>query len=383
MAEDSDLERTEEPSARRLEEARNKGQIPRSHELTTFATLMAGMMMVFMQGPAIYQMLLQVMRRTFSFNRQQLQEPQLLLELFIELTRTALFALTPVLAATTLAAILTPLMIGGWLFTFETLSPNFGRMNPASGIARMFSTRSVVEMIKTILKSALIGGVATFVLWKEKEQFIALITMPPDTGFLYLWEMIRFTLLSVVGAMAVIVLIDVPFQLWDYYKGLRMTKEEVRQEAKESEGDPQVKGRIRQLQREAARKRMMAEIPKADVVVTNPTHYAVALRYTENMRAPQVVAKGAFLLAERIIDIARDNKVAVIRTPPFARALYHHAELGAEIPAALYTAAAEVLAYIYQLKLYHRYGGVEPTLNDSLPVPVELDPEAAAPPEQP
>ncbi|WP_028453347.1 flagellar biosynthesis protein FlhB [Chitinilyticum aquatile] len=376
MAEDSDLERTEEPSARRLEEARNKGQIPRSHELTTFATLMAGLLMLFMQGPALYQTLATITRKAFTFNRTQLNDTQIMLELFVSMLQTSLLALIPVLTATALAAILAPMMIGGWLFTFESLAFNFGRMNPVSGIGRMLSVRSVVEMIKTILKSALIGGVATFVLWKEKDQFIALVSMPPDTGFLYLWEMIRFTLLSVVGAMAAIVLIDVPFQLWDYYKGLRMTKEEVRQESKESEGDPQVKGRIRQLQREAARKRMMAEIPKADVIVTNPTHYAVALRYTENMRAPQVVAKGAFLLAERIIELGREHKVAVVRTPPFARALYHHAELGSEIPASLYTAAAEVLAYIYQLRLYHRYGGTEPQLNDTLPVPSELDPES-------
>jgi flagellar biosynthetic protein FlhB len=179
-----------------------------------------------------------------------------------------------------------------------------------------------------------------------------------------------------VAAMALIVLIDVPYQLWDYHKGLRMTKEEVRQEMKEMEGSPEIKGRIRQLQREAARKRMMSAIPQADVIVTNPTHYAVAIQYTEKMRAPIVVAKGSFLLAERIIEIGKEHKISVIRTPPFARALYHHAELGKEIPAALYTAAAEVLAYIYQLKQYQFHGGVEPELNNDLPVPKELDPEA-------
>ncbi|WP_028455512.1 flagellar biosynthesis protein FlhB [Chitinilyticum litopenaei] len=376
MAEDSDQERTEEPSGRRLEEARKKGQVPRSMELTTFATLMVGILMIFMQGSELYRMLAETLQTSFSFKRELLENPKTALELFVASMQAAIMAILPILGATALAGIITPLLIGGWLFTFESLTPNFARMNPLSGIGRMLSVRSLVEMIKTILKSGLIGGVATYVLWIEREQFIALLTMPPDSSFLYLWEMIRFTLLSVVGAMAVIVLIDVPYQIWDYYKGLRMTKEEVRQESKDSEGDPHVKGRIRQLQREAARKRMMSEIPKADVVVTNPTHYAVALRYTENMRAPQVVAKGSFLLAERIIDIARENKVAVIRTPPFARALYHHADLGSEIPAALYTAAAEVLAYIYQLRLYHRYGGVEPQLNDELPVPQELDPEA-------
>jgi flagellar biosynthesis protein FlhB len=240
----------------------------------------------------------------------------------------------------------------------------------------MVSMGSLVEMAKATLKSGLIGGISGAVLWHERDEFMALITMPPDTGMAYLWQMMRFTLLMAIGAMAIIVLIDVPYQLWDYYKGLRMTKDEVKREMKEQEGSPEIKGRIRQLQREAARRRMMSAIPKADVIVTNPTHYAVAIQYTAKMRAPIVVAKGSFLLAERIIEIARENRVAIVRTPPFARALYHHAELGEEIPSALYTAAAEVLAYIYQLKEYRRHGGEEPLLNTDLPVPKELDPEA-------
>ncbi|KAF0813053.1 Flagellar biosynthetic protein FlhB [Andreprevotia sp. IGB-42] len=376
MAEDSDLERTEEPSGRRLEEARGKGQIPRSQELVTFAVVMSGLVAFLSTAPDLFHVLSGVMQNELRFDRATLANPKFMGEHFIAACRVALTACLPIFAATAIAAIVTPLLIGGWLFTFEPLMPNFARMNPLTGIGRMFSVRALVEMGKAILKSGLIGGVAAWVIWHEREQFLQLITMPPDSGLLYLWQMIRFTLLTVTGSMLLIVAIDVPYQLWDYTKGLRMTKEEVKQEAKESEGDPQVKGRIRQLQREAARKRMMSEIPKADVVVTNPTHYAVALKYTEQMRAPQVVAKGSFLLAERIIDIAKDSKVSIVRTPPFARALYHHAELGEEIPAALYTAAAEVLAYIYQLKHWHRYGGDEPQLNDALPVPEELDPGA-------
>ncbi|SMC26173.1 flagellar biosynthetic protein FlhB [Andreprevotia lacus DSM 23236] len=374
MAEDSDLERTEPPSGRRLDEARAKGQIPRSQELVTFAVVMGGLIAFLSSAPDLFHTLSGIMRAELNFDHATLANPKIMGEHFTAACRTALMACLPVFATTALAAIAAPLLIGGWLFTFETLAPNFARMNPMSGIARMFSVRALVEMSKAILKSGLIGGVAAAVIWHERDQFLQLINMPPDSGLLYLWQMIRFTLLLVAGSMIIIVAIDVPYQLWDYTKGLRMTKEEVKQEAKESEGDPQVKGRIRQLQREAARKRMMSEIPKADVVVTNPTHYAVALRYTEEMRAPIVVAKGAFLLAERIIDIARDNKISVVRTPPFARALYHHTELGEEIPAALYTAAAEVLAYIYQLKQWHRHGGEQPQLNDDLPVPGELDP---------
>lgn len=376
MAEDSDLERTEDPSPRRLEEARRKGQVPRSHELTTFAVLMTGLLTVFMLGPAIYVAIKQIMVNEFSFTRASLVDPSTMPLHFIAALRAAMMAILPVFIACAIAAIMAPVLIGGWLFSFDTLSLNFERMSFASGLGRMFSIRSIVEMVKTILKSGLVGGVAASVLWRQRDQFVALVTMPADSGMLYLWQMVRFTLLMAVGAMALIVLIDVPYQLWDYYKGLRMTKEEVKQEMKEQEGSPEIKGRIRQLQREAARRRMMSAIPKADVIVTNPTHYAVAIQYVEGMRAPKVVAKGAFLLAERIIEIGKENKVAVIRTPPFARALYHHADLGEEIPSALYTAAAEVLAYIYQLKQFQKEGGTEPELNDALPVPKELDPEA-------
>lgn len=376
MAEDSDLERTEPPSPRRLEEARRKGQIPRSRELATFAVLMTGLLVAFWSGPALYAALKEITQSSLGFDRAQLADPSSMPLHFITSTRTALVALLPIFLATMIAALLTPVLIGGWLLSIESLNPNFGRMNPMSGFKRLFSVRSIIEMFKTILKSGLVGGIVAATLWYERDQFLAMITMPAPNSLLYLWQLVRFTLLMAIGAMALIVLVDVPYQLWDYYKGLRMTKEEVRQEMKEMEGSPEIKGRIRQLQREAARKRMMSAIPKADVVVTNPTHYAVAIQYEAGMRAPKVVAKGSFLLAERIIEIAKEHKVTVIRTPPFARALYHHAELGEEIPSALYTAAAEVLAYIYQLKQFQSHGGIAPELNEKLPVPAELDPEA-------
>ncbi|WP_148714871.1 flagellar biosynthesis protein FlhB [Chitinolyticbacter meiyuanensis] len=376
MAEDSDAEKTESATPRRLEEARRKGQIPRSQELSTFTVLLAGLVAILVMGPDLMDVFRQLFISELTFDRAELKNPEVMLTQFIAACGEALKAVLPLFLVCAVVAIITPLAIGGLLLTTETLVPNFARMNPMTGLKRMFSVRSLVEMTKTILKSALIGGVAAAVLWHEKEQFIQLISMPEDVGFHYLWQMIRHTLLLVVGGMMLIPLIDVPYQLWDYYKGLRMTKEEVKREYKEQEGDPQVKGRIRQLQREAARKRMMANIPKADVIVTNPTHYAVALQYTSKMRAPVVVAKGAFLLAERIIEIGQEHKVTVVRTPPFARALYHHAELGEEIPAALYTAAAEVLAYIFQLREFRKHGGLEPKLNDTLPVPVELDPGA-------
>jgi flagellar biosynthetic protein FlhB len=198
---------------------------------------------------------------------------------------------------------------------------------------------------------------------------------PLNSSIAHVGDLVTTTSLLIVGSMLLLVIADVPFQLWHYGKNLRMTKEEVRQEAKESEGDPQIKARIRSMQREAARRRMMAEIPKAQVVVTNPTHFAVALRYEEGMAAPRVVAKGSALLAERVIELAREHKVPIVQAPPLARALYRHTEIGDEVPQRLYTAVAQVLAYIYQLK--QPVAGATPRPPTNLPVPADMDPETA------
>lgn len=292
-----------------------------------------------------------------------------------EAATAALTGFAPFLVLLLLVAVLAPLAMSGWLFSTEALVPQFSRLNPFSGLARMFSTRGVVELGKALAKALIVGGVAGWMLYSEIEPILGLAVEPPGVALAHLARLLAFTFLTVVGSMGLIVAIDVPFQLWDHAKQLRMTKEEVRQEQKEQEGDPQIKARIRQLQRDNARRRMMAEVPRADVVVTNPTHFAVALRYREGaMRAPTVVAKGSALLAERIIEVARENRVPVVRVPPLTRALHAHAELGREIPAPLYTAVAEVLAYVYQLERHEIYGGVAPEVPGDLSVPPEFDP---------
>jgi flagellar biosynthetic protein FlhB len=238
----------------------------------------------------------------------------------------------------------------------------------------VISWGGVVEMFKAVFKAGLIGGVAFWVLWQDVDGIIALASQPLESGLSNLVGLVGFTFMAVSASMLLIVAIDVPYQLWNHAKQLKMTKEEVRQESRETEGDPHVKARIRQLQREAARRRMMSEVPKADVIVTNPTHYSVALRYQEKkMGAPQVVAKGSGLLALRIRELGEENQVPVLEAPSLARALFRHAELGQEIPARLYTAVAEVLAYVYQLRQYRTYGGKQPDVPQSLPVPPELD----------
>lgn len=379
MAEDSDQERTEDASPRRLEEARKKGNIARSRELVTFAVLMSGLSSLVFMGDRFFAHLAEITRKSLTFDRAQLRHPQQLLEMLQQFSFDTLSAFMPFLLTVTIAAALSPLLMGGWLFTTESLTPDFSKLNPASGLKRMFSVTALTEMFKAIIKSVLIGGVAVYVIWKERGEFIGLSAESLESSFAHTAHLVGFTMEMVVGSIILLVIFDVPFQLWNYSRSLRMTKEELRQESRESEGDPQIKGRIRAMQREAARRRMMAEVPKADVIVTNPTHYAVALRYqSSSMAAPKIVAKGAHLVAERIIELARENRVAILRTPPFARALYFNAELGQEIPARLYTAAAEVLAYVYQLKHYEAEGGIAPAEPNELPVPLDMDPETKA-----
>jgi flagellar biosynthetic protein FlhB len=378
MAEDSG-DRTEPATAKRLSKAREEGNVPRSRELSTFSITMTGVVMLTVLGGRMGQYLQEMMRSTLSFDHSTLQTPDPALLRFRDAVVGMLLQMMPLFGALVLVAIFTPLLIGGWNLSFGAVRPKFGKFNPLPGIARMFSASAAAEAVKAVFKSLLIGGVATWVIWNERADILGLATMPLQSGLPKMLDLAFHTFFIVTSAMFLLVAMDVPFQLWNYHKQLRMTKEEIKQEFKEQEGSPQVKSRIRQMQREAARRRMMQEIPTANVIVTNPTHYAVALRYTEGMRAPRLVAKGALKLAERIIDSARENRVAVMRAPSFARALYFNAELEEEIPTRLYAAAAQVLAYVYQLKLYEMNGGLAPAYPEKIEVPADLDPQSKRP----
>lgn len=390
MAEDSDLEKTEQPSERRLEQAREKGQVARSRELSTFAVLLAGGATLWFMGASFTQRLTALLHDGLSFNQELAFNPALLIPRLYDFSAEMLLAFAPLLLAMLLAALFSPLLLNGWLFSTASLQPQFSRMNPISGIARMFSMHSLVELAKAIAKSLLVGGVAAWVIWHNKDAVMSLSSLTLSAAIPQMGHLVGASFMAVVGGMLLIVLVDVPFQLWEHNKQLMMTKEEVRQEAKETEGDPMVKGRIRSMQRDAARRRMMAAIPTADVVVTNPTHYAVALKYSDaagapagkgkrkTAHAPVVVAKGSDVLAQRIREIARENNVPILEAPPLARALHKHTELGQTIPEALYTAVAEVLAYVYQLKRYNQQGGVRPQRPDELQVPPGLDPASKA-----
>lgn len=375
MAEDSDLERTEPASSRRIEQAREKGQVPRSRELSTFAVLMAAGVGLMSMSSQLMDGLAGVMRGGLTLDRAAAFDP---LQMAIRLQHHALSILIdflPFILLMVVAAILAPMVLSGWLFSFQALQPDFGRLNPIKGIGRLFSVNSLVELSKALIKTAVIGGVAFWVIWHNKEAMFGLAGESYNQSLAHLGTLLVMSFISIVASMLLIVAVDVPFQLWDHAKKLKMTKEEVRQEHKEMEGSPEVKAQIRRMQREMARRRMMAEVPKADVIVTNPTHYAVALRYQDGMGAPIVVAKGTELVAARIRGIGEEHRIPILEAPPLARALFRHGELGEEIPAALYTAVAEVLAYVYQLRTYKSAGGVPPRRPENLPVPRDLDPE--------
>lgn len=374
MSEESDLERTEEATPHRLQKAREEGQVVRSQELTTFVLLMAAGAGLLFMGPGLMEQLLKIMKAGMQLDRDLAFQPDLMLNRLYELSFEGLIAMGPMLLLLIIVAFCAPMLLSGWLVSSKALMPDFNRIDPIKGIGRIFSMRSLVELAKAIAKAVVIGGVATLVIWQNKDAVMGLLILSIDTGINHTADLLSMSFLLIVAAMILIVAIDVPFQIWEHAKQLRMTKEEIRKESKENEGDPMVKARIRALQREAAWRRMMSEIPKADVIVTNPTHYAVALRYkSESMRAPTVVAKGVHLLAARIREVAEEHRIPILEAPPLARALYYHVELESEIPEKLYAAVAEVLAYVFQLKRYKEYGGEAPKPPVDVSVPDGLD----------
>ena len=375
MAEDSDLEKTESASPQRLEKAREEGQVARSIDLSTFSILLVASGGLWMMGSGLVLKLADIMKAGLQLDQAMIFDVTRMLSYLNQQANDGLVALLPLMLLLLVTALVAPMLLNGWNFSIKALQPDFNRLNPVNGLGRIFSMHGLTELIKAIVKTGVIGGVATWMIWRDKEVMLSLIGMTVDAGITRTGKLLGFDFFMIVGAMILIVAIDVPFQLWEHARKLRMTKEEVRQESKESEGDPHTKSRIRGLQREAARKRMMAEIPKADVIVTNPTHYAIALRYqSETMRAPKVVAKGSHLLAARIREVGEEHHIPILESPPLARALYHHAGLDTEIPEVLYTAVAEILAYIFQLKRYQEYGGDAPQLPTEITVPEGLDP---------
>lgn len=370
----SDEEKTEEPTPRRLEKAREEGQVARSRELSTFMMLIAGVAGLWSMGTLLYGQLGLMMEQALLFDRGiAFDSARMLAHLWL-LGSNILVALVPLFVLLTVVALVAPALLGGWLISAKSLQPKMSKLNPLKGLKRMFSSQALAELAKAISKSVLTGSVAIAFLWLKRGEFMALMDQPLQQALYSAMQLAAMCCGLIVLSLVVVILIDVPYQIWNHNKQLRMTKDEIKKEHKESEGDPQVKGRIRQQQQAMARGRMMSKVPQADVIVTNPTHYAVALSYRDNeMAAPRVVAKGADAVAARIRELGEEHGIPRLEAPPLARALYRHVDLDREIPAALYTAVAEVLAWAFRLRQVRREGGDMPETPRDLPVPDELD----------
>jgi flagellar biosynthetic protein FlhB len=375
MAEDSDAEKTEPASAKRLENAREEGDVPRSREVATFTVLMTAGVGLWMTGGALVRQLNAIMVSGLALDREQIFNADVMINRVATDIGAVMLTCMPLALAIIAVALASPLLIGGWLFSAKAFTPNFGKLNPISGLGNMISTNALVELLKAVGKTIVVGTVAWFVVMSQKDAVLGLAVESVRSGSAHLVNLLSSAFLFIVGGLGLVAAIDGPYQIWHYANKLKMTRQEIIQESKESDGNPQIKGKIRQLQREMAKRRMMAAVPTADVVVTNPTHYAVALKYADGQGgAPQVVAKGSDEVAARIREIAKENKVALLEAPALARALHQHTEIGDEIPEALYSAVAEVLAYVFQLRAYSKGGGKYPDRPTKLPVPPELDP---------
>ena len=362
MAEhDDDRERTESPTQKRLDEARRKGQVPRSRDLGAAAVVLSGGLGLRALGSLAGDRLLALMHDGLDFSRGDAFDNGRMLMQLEHAAAGSLLAVAPLLGLLLAAAVLAPLAIGGWTFSSEALVPDFARLNPSSGLARMFSARGWIELAKSLARFIVVALVAVALLRQQFHVFSSLGAEPTRAAIGHALSLVGNAFIALGGALGAIAVVDAPLAIWQHHKSLRMSRDEIREEHKDTEGSPELKSRVRRAQQAIARKRMMQEVAKADVVITNPTHYAVALRYDDQrMRAPILVAKGRDLIALRIREIAAEHKVALVEAPPLARALHAGCELGDEIPARLYAAVAKILVYVYQLRTARRRGGAPP-----------------------
>ncbi len=374
MAEEPQQERTEQATPKRREDARKKGDVPRSRELTMTGVMLCGAATLLLFSEPLSRRLLNAFSRGLRIERAQAFDTGYMIEAFAAVAGESFLGLLPFGVVLLAAVFLSAAVIGGWSFSVEAMSFKAERMSPIKGVKRIFSANSLNELIKALAKFSLVALIAVAWLWWSVDELMTLGHEPIGTGIKHALRICAVSLLVISCGLILIAAVDVPFQLWQYQKKLRMTRQQVRDELKETEGRPEVKSRIRMLQQQIATRRMMEELPNADVVITNPTHFAVALSYDEHsMGAPRVVAKGADEVAARIRAVALDNDVPLFSAPPLARALHAGTRLGQEIPAELYTAVAQVLAYVYQLRDARRFGTDWPD-RPTVDIAPELDP---------
>ena len=374
MAEDTGQERTEQPTPRRIQQAREKGQVPTSRELNTMLMmLIAGTSIMFI-GPGIVEDFLQMFKQHLNISRENIFDTTSMPVMLESAMIDALITLSPFFALMVLSAVAGPLMMGGVSFSTQALAFKWDKLNPITGMGRVFSKKGLVELVKALVKFIIIGTTAILFLYTKIDIYLGLGSEPLVQALPHMANLLVWSFLAIASVLVFIALIDVPFQIYDYTQQLKMTFQEIRDENKDTEGNPDVKGRIKNTQREIAQRRMMAEVPKADVIITNPEHYSVAVKYDpDNMAAPVVVAKGLDIIAMQIRTIAREHEVPILQAPPLARALHHTTEIDEEIPASLYLAVAQVLAYIFKLRTDPRWSKrkQEHKIND-LPIPDDM-----------
>jgi flagellar biosynthesis protein FlhB len=373
MSDGSDLEKTESPSPRRLEKAREEGQVARSRELTTFMSLLASGVAFSAMGAEWFSHTTTSLQTSLVLTRRDAFEPRQMGEHLSTFATDALITTVPMLLMIAGAAIAGSALLGGFIFSTKAFTLDLSRLSPIKGLKRTWSMDGLTELIKSIIKSVLLGAIGGWILWSDRDAFAGIGAMSLVAALSTLGHLLVKDFLFLVAGVALIAGLDAPVQLWRHHKSLMMTKQELRDESRESEGDPAQKGRIRSMQRQIAQRRMMSEVPKADVIVVNPSHFSVAIAYNASMRAPKVIAKGTALTALRIREIAAEHRIPILEAPPLARALYKHTELDREIPFALYEAVALVMAYVFQVKRYRTQGGAYPSAPSGLPVPADLD----------
>ncbi|WP_221074129.1 flagellar biosynthesis protein FlhB [Agarivorans aestuarii] len=371
---DDDQEKTEDPTGKKLEDARNKGQVARSKELGTAAVLISAALAIMAFGGMLAESMVKVFQTAFVMSRDEVFDVNLMLKNLGIMGWLLFKPLIWIMGFITLAALIGNTLLGGMPFSWEAARPKASKMSPIQGFKRMLGLQAFVEFIKSIAKVAVIAGVVWFVLQWKFAEILTLSMQSIPGSIVNALDMLQWMLLALVCSLIIIVIIDVPYQIWNHNKQLKMSKQEVKDEHKNMEGSPEVKGRIRRLQMEMAARRMMADVPQADVVVTNPTHFSVALKYDSNgSGAPKVVAKGVDEVAMKIREIARHYDVPLMQAPALTRSLYHTTKLGHDIPEGLYVAVAQVLAFVFQLEQYRKGKGKRPKpVVDDLPIPDDL-----------
>ncbi len=370
---DQSQEKTEEATPKRLEKAREDGQAPRSKELTTTAVLLAGSLSLLWFGGFLSNNMAEVARFNFDISRDSIFDTSFMLGQLGSSFMYAFIGLIPIFCILLIAAIVGPIALGGWLFSIKSLMPKINRMNPLEGLKRMFSVKALVELAKALGKVVLIMVLAVILLKSLEGELMALAYEDISISIIHSLEMSAWIAIALSMVTIFIAMVDVPFQIWENAKKLKMTLQDVKDEMKDTDGKPEVKGRIRQLQQEIANRKMMAAVPEADVVITNPTHYSVAIKYDpDSMETPILLAKGVEASALKIREIANMHKIDIIESPALARSIYHTTKLDEDIPKGLYIAVAKVLAYVFQLRHFRQGLAKRPTFPYAIDIPKDL-----------